>query len=244
MLQQGLHLRRETEAPGQSTEVQGFLAETIAREEKDALGGVPDRESEHPIEAIDRCCSPLAVGSQDDLGVRASGEAGAVVGLEDAPELLVVVDLTIKDDGETPTVAGHRLVAAREVDDGQPPEAEAHVPVFEQAIVVGTTMDQCSAHPTKDPEIHRLPVSVVEDAGDAAHVRTTLPVPSALRWGSWRRGSAGTSPGQRMPLTTPPTGWARGAIPGIEEMRTLPGRTRRRSAAGPDRCPCTEHESQ
>ena len=65
----------------------------------------------------------LLVEVDEHLGVAARREAvpGA---LELVPQLAVVVDLAVLDDGDPAVLVGDRLVAGREVDDREPPGRE------------------------------------------------------------------------------------------------------------------------
>ena len=99
-------------------------AEPVASEHQRVGPAVPDRESEHALEVIRR--SDVAVlfpGVDEDLGVAAGREA-VPPGLELLAEGGVVVDLAVVDDPDRPVFVRQRLMAALEVDDFQPPDAE------------------------------------------------------------------------------------------------------------------------
>ena len=98
-------------------------AEAVACEHEPPPGRIPDREREHPAQPLREPEAPLLVGVDDRLGVRVRPEA--VPGsLEQTCELRVVVDLAVLDDDAAAVLVRDRLVAAREVDDREPPRGE------------------------------------------------------------------------------------------------------------------------
>ena len=87
----------------------------------------------------------LLVEVDEHLGVAARREAvpGA---LELVPQLAVVVELAVLDDGDPAVLVRDRLVAGREVDDREPPGGEAHRAFDEGPIGVGPAVDERRAH--------------------------------------------------------------------------------------------------
>ena len=72
--------------------------------------------------------APFLVAVNDHFGVRARPEVVPAL-LELGPQLLEVVDFAVEDDPDRLVGIGHRLVAAGEIDDRQPPETQADRPV-------------------------------------------------------------------------------------------------------------------
>ena len=78
----------------------------------------------------------------------------SLVGAEDVaaprraagPELPVVVDLAVEDDPDRSVLVRHRLLAVLEIDDAQPPHAEADALAEIDALVVGPAMHHRAAH--------------------------------------------------------------------------------------------------
>ena len=113
--------------------------------------------------------------SSDDLGVGAAAEGDALA-LEAGAQIAVVVDLAVEDDDQPAVRRSHRLVPGRrQIDDGQPAEAERHARrrVDEIAGVVGAAMRQRRGHRT-DVTAQRVlgaaagPPHAVQAAHDAA----------------------------------------------------------------------------
>jgi hypothetical protein len=95
------------------------------------------------------------------------------LGLELAPQRLVVVDLAVLDDPDRPVLVGHRLVPGRrEVDDRQASVAETHSVLGEDqcARVVGPSVDERTAHRTDNGLFHGQAVTEGEQSGDATHL--------------------------------------------------------------------------
>ena len=66
--------------------------------------------------------------------------------LELAVQLGEVVDLAVLDDRAGPVLVRDRLVAAREVDDREPPRREADAALDERALRVGPAVDERRRH--------------------------------------------------------------------------------------------------
>ena len=90
----------------------------------------------------------LLVGVDDHLGVAASGEPVAEP-LEPLPQLPEVVDLAVERDPDRPVLVAHRLVAAGQIQDGEPALAQRHGPVDVVALVVRPAVAQGVAEPTQ-----------------------------------------------------------------------------------------------
>ena len=68
--------------------------------------------------------SPLAIAAEKGLGVGVVGEEPVALGDQLGAELGKIVDLTVKDDDKAAIGANHGLMAAREIEDGEPAVAE------------------------------------------------------------------------------------------------------------------------
>ena len=70
-------------------------------------------------------------------------------------DLAEVVDLAVEHDRDGAVFIAERLMAAFEVDDGEPPMAEANRALDEQTLAVGTAMDHDVAHRGDLVGVHR-----------------------------------------------------------------------------------------
>jgi hypothetical protein len=122
--QQRRQRRRETQPPRRLGQVHRLDAEPVAGQD-DASGSVLDqREREHPEEVRHAVGAPAVVRLDDHLGVR-GGEEPVAGRRESGPQLLVVVDAAVEDQGEPQLLVGHRLPARLgQVDDLQTAVAE------------------------------------------------------------------------------------------------------------------------
>src|SRR5207245_1428893 len=113
---QGVELGREGELAGDLADVERLDPEWVAGEEQPPGASVPQRDREHAPQTVEEGSPPLLVAVHEHLGVavRAEAMAGA---LELTPQLPVVVDLAVLDDGDAAVLVGDRLVARLEVDD-------------------------------------------------------------------------------------------------------------------------------
>jgi hypothetical protein len=123
---------------------------------------------------VDEALAPLQVGVQHDLGVAAGAELVAAAG-ELGPQLAEVVGLAaVGERDQVAAVLGvrHRLPAALEVDDGQPPVAEPGRPVEVEALVVGAAAGHGGGHVAQGRRgllVAGQLAPVVDPAGDATH---------------------------------------------------------------------------
>ena len=62
-------------------------------------------------------------------------------------ELPIVVDLAVVDDGDRAVLVVDRLLAAGDVDDGEPPHREADAGLEVKAVAIGPAMGDCVVHP-------------------------------------------------------------------------------------------------
>jgi hypothetical protein len=175
--QQGLLLAGEVDTVVGDQVVEGLDAVRVPRAERPLRQPVPDDESEHAAQPVDRARAPVVVGRHDHLGVAGGGELSAVLAGQLLPQLDVVVDLPVEGD-HVPTEmpvgrwVRQRLMAVLHVDDGQAFEAEDRV-----------VTDDCDAGLVRSPVVDpfqrlgdRIPVdggpTISTDEGEqSAHVR-------------------------------------------------------------------------
>ena len=100
----------------------------------------------------------------------------SLLGVEDVAQrlqlgdqLLVVVDLAVEDDDHRAVFVEQRLLAGGDVDDRQPPVAEAHAGLEVQAAFVRAAVGLRVVHALQHRAVHLARAAGVEDAGDAAH---------------------------------------------------------------------------
>ena len=121
---EGLQLRGEDQARASRQVVERLDAERVTGQDEIARRLVGQREREHAAEPAQRRRTPGAPGLEHDLGVGFGDEAHAA-SLQLGPQLLVVVELAVVDEGQA--VLGHRLVGGGgQIDDRKPPMAEVH----------------------------------------------------------------------------------------------------------------------
>ena len=110
---QRLHLGAEGERPTDRGVVQRLDPEPVASDEELALVGVPDREREHAVEAVEAGRAPLLVGAKHDLRVGP--------GLERVPAVCQLAPQALgscrarrcRRSRSAPSAERHRLVAGR-----------------------------------------------------------------------------------------------------------------------------------
>src|SRR2546430_1532752 len=91
-----LELARERETASVDAVVERFDAEAISRAEELPPLAIPQGKGPHPIEPFDAVLPPMLVRCENHLGIGPRSKAMSV-GPELAPELEVVVDLSVME---------------------------------------------------------------------------------------------------------------------------------------------------
>ena len=169
-----------------------------SRRETCAARPVEDRRGPHAFEPSEAISPPGPIGGEKDLGVAAADEDHAAAAKVVA-QGFVVVDFAVEDDPNLSAGRGHRLMARRrQVDDRQPPRAQADVnrEMVPRDRLVGAAQaaldDRRAAQAEDDrPAVVRPAVVqalghladprraagvqlIQDDSGDAAHARAIL----------------------------------------------------------------------
>ena len=214
---QRLELGGEGELARDVAVVQRLDPEAVAREHEPPPLAVPDRDGEHPAQALGEARAVLLVEVDEHLGVRVRRAEHVARALELGAQLGVVVDLAVLDDDDAPVLARDRLVAALEVDDRQPPRGEPGLAVDHLAAAVGPAVHERRAHRAEDVAVDGPPVGA-DDAADAAHVSrragtaaTARATPSRRRSRSRAAGSGRRCTRSRARASRPTSSRASGA---------------------------------
>jgi hypothetical protein len=164
--QDRLRLGTEEHAVRQRCVVQRLHTEPVSGQQKFLAPLVPDAEREHAVQPGHAVRTPLQVGVQHHLGVRARPEL-VPEGRQLAAELGEVVDLAAEGQHDLVLVRAaegrpHRLLAAFQVDDRQPSVPDGRVdgapyparvrsPVHHRR---GHRLDHGPPRPQVTPEVH------------------------------------------------------------------------------------------
>jgi hypothetical protein len=164
------HLGAEHEALVRLGPKERLDPETVAREEQGPFPVVPDRECEHPVQAVDEVGPELLPQVHEDFGV---GTGSELVSARDEPlaQLGVVVDLSVEDDVNRAVLVPLRLRTGVEVDDPQAPERETDAVPQQESFLVGTAMLDPERHALEHFPFGNAPVPA-RDSGNSAQTRT------------------------------------------------------------------------
>src|SRR3989442_9732256 len=138
----------------------------------------------------------------DRLGV-APGAVVMAACLEPGPERRVVVNLAVVDDPARFVLVGHGLLPAGDVDDGEPPVAEADRPLRPEALAVRPSMTEHVTHALEQRLVHGFARAQVDDADDSTHGWAFRSLPNGP--GTPHAGSAERAIG-RTPAPSPAAG--------------------------------------
>jgi len=104
----------------------------------------------------------------DDLGIGMGAEAMPLPG-ELFHQLLEIVDLAVEGDRDRVVLVEQGLLAAGDVDDGEPAMAEADAGREMEAAAVRAAMGDAVGHAAKQIRIDRASPRAVHDAGNSTH---------------------------------------------------------------------------
>src|ERR1035441_2568295 len=149
VFKEGLDFAGEGERASIPIVVEGLLAEAVAGTEEFTGVLIPDGKGEHAAEAENACGAVLLVGVEDSFGIGASGVA--VAGLfQGGAEGGVIEDFAVEDDKLRRVFIGHRLVAARDIDNGEASEPEGGPRVAVITGIIGAAVADGVRHALDD----------------------------------------------------------------------------------------------
>jgi hypothetical protein len=168
VMEERLRLRGEHQHALVQRVIKRSHAHAVAREHQALAGAVPQGVGEVAVERGRAPRPLLGVGVQDGLGVAARGERPAARHQRLA-QLDVVEDLAVEGHPQRAVRRGERLLAAREVDDRQPPVAERDAPFQVHAALVGAAVAHGLDHALQHRARGERALCQSKIAGDAAH---------------------------------------------------------------------------
>ena len=168
--QQRFDFRCEQQALRGLGPVERLLAGAVAGGDQGPRSTVPDRQREHASQADQEILAPLLVGVHEDFDVGVSRMKAVAVPLELVLQLAEVVDLTVGDDLDVAGLVQDRLLAARQVDDGQAAHAKADPGQRDAALFVRAAMMQHLHHAREILRRYRPFEITLDDADDATHL--------------------------------------------------------------------------
>ena len=169
--EQGLDLGREPQLAVGPCPKERLLAGAVAGEHQHAAPVVPDGEAEHPLQPPHAFRSEALVQGDDRLNV--TGRAERIAGRRVlAAQRRRVVDLAVADHPHGSVGALERLIAGREVHDGEPPRAQTRPLVPHDAVAVGSAMRERRRHGGKAVAVSQRRARERHRAVDPAHYLT------------------------------------------------------------------------
>ena len=166
--QDGFYFRAEEKLVASLRIKERLLSKAIAREQQPLRLLVPERETEHSAQITKTFDAFFFEHVRDHFGVgvrakdvTSSGQLGA--------QLEIVVDFAVEHDLHRSIFVGYRLPAAGDVDDAEPPHAQADGVVHEKSVRVRSSMDQRVRHPPDDGSDRIRCQRRIYDSGYAAH---------------------------------------------------------------------------
>ena len=150
-------------------------AKMVARAEQRFVLAVPDGKSEHAAQLLQHLLAPLLVPVQQNFGVGPGGE-GVPGAHQFGGQLLEVVDLAVKDDGEVLVLIEHGLFAALQVNDGKAAVAQGYLVVHIVAFAVRAAVGDQVRHSFYNAAGGFRFMVALSKAGNATHRRFPLSI--------------------------------------------------------------------
>src|SRR6185312_5053835 len=132
-------LAGEGKQPALGGVIQRLLAKPVAGQKQATLPTIVNRESEHAVEPQRQFLAPFLPAMDEDLGIRMMRGKAMAAMHQLLTQLPVIVEFAVEDDPDLAVLVPHRLVAAGEIDDRQPPMPEEDTPhlVDMKAVAIG-----------------------------------------------------------------------------------------------------------
>src|SRR5205823_1390310 len=121
-------LAGEGKQPALGGVVQRLLAKPVAGQEQAAPAAVIDGESEHAVEFQRQFLAPFFPAMDEDFGIGVMRGEFMAAADKLLTQLGVIVEFAVEHDADLAILVPHRLVAACNIDDRQPPMPEEHTP--------------------------------------------------------------------------------------------------------------------
>ena len=122
-----------------------FLAHAVARQEQFSVLAIPQRKGCLPAQMFHAIVAIFLVEMKDAFGVGARPE---LVPALDKVRIQVreVMRFAVEDDPERFVFVGNGLVAAFDVDDGEPPHAQTDARFHMEAVAIRSAVDDRPGH--------------------------------------------------------------------------------------------------
>ena len=175
-------------------DVKGLDAQRVARQNQFAGLMIPHRNGEHAFQPGPDRLPPSGVALENDFGVAVTVEV-----MTEGPQLpaqfLEIINLTVEDNAIAAVGGAHGLVAAGDIDHGQPPHAETEIAIAQHPFIIRATMPDSGAHGPDDLGRCGAPIPAIP-AGDAAHGQRPLDAKRAMarRYTLTTRGAIASRP--------------------------------------------------
>ena len=151
--EEALDLRAEKKFLAIFVVVEGLDAENIPGAEKFFLRLVPNDKGEHAPKLLQNFFSVFLIAVKNHFRISFCCKAVPLVN-QILPKSLIVIDLSVKQQGLGAVFIENGLSAAREIDNGKPPEAQGNIFVHIVVSVVRPPVND----PVRHGVDHRLPV--------------------------------------------------------------------------------------
>ena len=173
MGQKALDLAAKKEQSVHIIIVEGLDAKNIPGSEHGMAGAVPDHKGEHPPQPGGQLLAPLLIAMEQNLGIGFGGK-GMARRHQLGAQVLEIVNLTVKNHDQIAVLIEHGLLAALQVNDGQPAVAQGHLIVHIIALAVRAAVGDQVRHSLDDFAGGFGVMAALGKAGNSTH-RLTLP---------------------------------------------------------------------
>jgi hypothetical protein len=141
------------------------FAESVADQKQRSLALVPNREREHASQLANSLSSELFVQVNQSISVAACLNS-MPTRRQIVAQFAIVIDLAVEDGPDSPVFVRDRL-AAREVNDAEPPNADSAPAGHVVTLLIRPALADYVAHRA---DLTKLRVPLVRElSGDAAH---------------------------------------------------------------------------
>ena len=149
LIEERRQFRTEIQFPPGSEVIKGLLAQSVSRQEKRLLAGIPKRKSEHPAQETEHVDAVLLVEMDERFGITVRFQAVPAF-FQACAQLQVIINRAVEDDVDRLVFVRNWLVAAGQVNDAEPPNRQTNAWLSEVAFIIRPAVPQRLRHLLKE----------------------------------------------------------------------------------------------
>src|SRR4051794_19331759 len=154
--------------PPVAHEIERLFPHTVANQHELLLASIPEGKGKHAVKIGDTLLPLLLVEMNDGLHIRVGAQI-VPPGLQNAPQLAMIIDLPVARDGNRAVLVVDWLGASSQINDRQAAHGHCHVRRLKKSIRVRAAMEQRLIDVLEQGKITIPKRGAAYDTADTAH---------------------------------------------------------------------------